>query len=247
MQLSIGRSKLDARILERFQIKEIGIDIPGIESTVYIRSEHTDSVVFGKIFLRQEYLPRNFPIPNESVLNIIDAGANVGYATLWFRLQYPNARIIAIEPDPTNFAQLKRNCGNLPNVELIQGALWGQDGELALQFEHRAKSLGSWGTRTVPPGSVTGTERIRALTLDTIMEHHGLVSIDYLKLDIEGAEKDVFECQTNAWLAKTRLIVAEFHDAFRPGATAAATAALSTIPHEKYRQGENWFFELNPG
>jgi FkbM family methyltransferase len=243
--LTIGKTRFSPHILERFAVPEIAIRLPGIATPVWLRTEETDQNVFAKVFVANEYAPRS--LDPASVATVIDAGANIGASTLWFRLAYPKARIIALEPDPANFACLQRNCASLPGVELLRAALWGEDTELALQSEIEGRPLGSWGTRTTPASGGTpgpAPALTPAWTLDSLSARFGLERLDYVKIDIEGAEKSVFESPARIWLQRTRLIAAEFHDRFLPGCTAAAEAAMGPAVMQKYQRGENVFYRL---
>jgi len=242
--LSIGKTHFSPHILQRFAVPEIAVSLPGIATPVWLRTAETDQSVFAKVFVANEYAPRN--LDPASVATVIDAGANIGASTIWFRLAYPKARIIALEPDPANFARLQRNCAALPGVELLQAALWGEDTELALQSEIGGRPLGAWGTRTVPAAGAPGqaVALTPAWTLDSLSARFGLERLDYVKIDIEGAEKSVFESPACNWLQRTRLIAAEFHDRFLPGCTAAAEAAMGPAIQGKYQRGENVFYRL---
>lgn len=241
MMLKIGRTPFGVRILNTYDLLEYAIRIPGLPDPVWLRPGETDQAVFEQIFGQQHYAPRR-PVP---VRTIVDAGANVGYSVLWFALRYPGARILAIEPDPANFALLARNCAGLPGVELVHGALWHEEGQVALVTEAEGRPLRSWGTRTVA-AAADAAAAVPCFTLDGLADRHGLERIDYLKLDIEGAEREVLEAPGRRWLERTGLVALETHDRFRPGCDAAMEAVLGPRARERYRKGENWFFHLDP-
>jgi FkbM family methyltransferase len=240
MQLRIGQSRFEADILAAFTVRRIEVEVPGLERPVSIRLGETDQEVFRKIFVRNEY---GFVTP-QGVGTIVDAGANVGYSVLWFRRQYPEARIVALEPDPENFAVLTANCGHLPGVTLLQAALWGSDGEVRIETRtSEGRDLRSWGRRTaaLDPASAEAVV-VPALSPRSVMERAGFSQIDLFKMDIEGAEKEVFEAPDTAWLHHVGVLTAEFHDRYRPGATAAAEAALAPLGFRARRKGENTWF-----
>ena len=79
---------------------------------VVIRKGTTDIEVFKAIFVRRNY---RFPVDIKPKL-IIDGGAYVGYSSLYFSLKYPQAIIIAVEPDNSNFEMLEKNTINFPNI-----------------------------------------------------------------------------------------------------------------------------------
>src|SRR5579863_6633916 len=84
---------------------------------VALRPDTTDMKCFVKVFVDEEY-KTPFSIKPKV---IVDAGANIGMATLYYSQTYPEARILSIEPESSNFNMLKKNCGDLPNVTLFKG------------------------------------------------------------------------------------------------------------------------------
>jgi FkbM family methyltransferase len=117
---------------------------------------------------------------------ILDAGANVGTATLWFRERFPDARVIAIEPNPRAFARLQRNVGDDPNVELVNAALAGSDGRAFFGGEPMTP-VGRLQDNDGP-----GVVEVDVLTLGTVRERFTAgARIDVFKLDVEGAEWQV--------------------------------------------------------
>ena len=86
---------------------------------VYLRPGTTDQNVYDEIFLEREY-DINLGTP----LFIVDAGAHIGLAAVFFASKYPKATVIAIEPEPSNFGVLLRNVENYNNIKPIQAGLW---------------------------------------------------------------------------------------------------------------------------
>src|SRR5205823_6224497 len=74
---------------------------------------------------------------------IVDAGANIGAASLWFARMFPDAIIAAVEPEPGNAAVLRRNIEGRPNIRLFEAAIGGEPGFVDIH----AESLG-WATQT---------------------------------------------------------------------------------------------------
>ena len=60
---------------------------------------------------------------------ILDGGAHCGYATLQLAHRYPQAKIVAVEADPVNYAQLVRNTAHVPNIVAVHAAIWSRDNE----------------------------------------------------------------------------------------------------------------------
>jgi FkbM family methyltransferase len=81
------------------------------------------------VFVAQEY---KMPYQVDPQVTI-DAGANIGMATLFFSHDYPRAKLFAIEPEASNFTILKKNCVGLPNVVFINAALWPTEQALVIK------------------------------------------------------------------------------------------------------------------
>ena len=135
------------------------------------------------------------------VPRIVDAGANVGIATLYFKSRYPAARIVAIEPDPAAAEALRRNVESfgLPEVEIVEAAL-GARKEMRTFFREGADA-----------GSLVGTEdqekiRVQVLKLSEFLKE----PVDFLKLDIEGAENEVLK-EAKALLPRVQRLFVEYH------------------------------------
>lgn len=140
--------------------------------------------------------------------HIIDAGANIGLSVLYFKQRFPDATIIAYEPDPQMFDLLRRNTAGLSGVELRNAAAWAEDTELT--FYSEGSLAGSTEIDFLNKGrSVTvRAERLR----DAIADR----PVDFLKIDIEGAENDVLPDIADA-LDRVGLLFFEYHgSAARP-------------------------------
>jgi FkbM family methyltransferase len=111
---------------------------------------------------------------------VIDCGANVGVTVVWWKTQFPQARVLAFEADPEIFTLLQRNCGHLPGVELINAAVWDRQGELPF-----AAKGGEGGH--MAEFAQTHPELIRNIPCVRLRSYLDK-RCDFLKLDIEGAE-----------------------------------------------------------
>lgn len=142
---------------------------------------------------------------------IIDAGAHIGLATLYFKQIYPDAKIIAIEPHPANFALLKKNIeeNQLKNVELYQVALAPKSGQMGLNEpsgEREWRSgvgiiVGGWrGVQKTKPF------RVKAVGIAEILGG----PVDLLKMDIEGMEYEVLKAAGES-LRQAKQIIVEVH------------------------------------
>ena len=116
---------------------------------------------------------------------IIDAGANIGLSVLYFKRLHPRSRIIAFEPDPTIFEVLNKNVASsqLDQVDTRQAAVWTEDGEL--RFFSEGSLAGSSEVDLRAQGLAT---MVRAERLKPLLQNE---KVDFLKIDIEGAENAV--------------------------------------------------------
>ena len=207
--------------------KEISARAPGASHPVHVRIKTTDEDVYRDTLLEPQYA---FDLPFEPQ-TIIDAGANIGTAAIYFALTFPRARIIALEPEPSNFSLLARNVAPYPRITPVQAALWNRDGEISLGHPAPQTSAREKWAFVTHEGAGA---KVRALTLGSLMREMGIRSIDVLKMDIEGAEREVFEgCE---WLEAVRCMMIELHDRFRPGCSDAVNSAA--VGFSRLQRGE---------
>lgn len=140
---------------------------------------------------------------------IIDAGANIGDETLRFRIHNPNAMIIAIEPSRANFEVLRKNFENDTKVELINKGLWSK--ECNLKIKQISNSYESFTVEETTEKE-NGDTIISAITVDQIMSNYNIHEIDILKLDIEGAERELFTSECKNWFPKVNCFIFEVSD-----------------------------------
>ena len=201
--------------------------------TVYpisLRVPSSDLDAYEQIFLQEQYKFETTKQPSV----IIDAGANVGLASIYFANRFPSARIFAIECERSNFEVLKLNAEPYKNITPIHAALWGSDGEIQIVDP----GLGQWGFMTaVKTVDSEASSSVRALSLNSIMREHHISHIDILKIDIEGAEFEVFNA-SSVWIDAVDMIIAELHDRLKPGCEQSFANATPKFT-ERWRQGEN--------
>ena len=141
---------------------------------------------------------------------VLDLGANVGYTAAYFLSRHPTCFVVAVEPDGGNFAMLEKNLTPYAGrYKAVRAAVWPEPTELFLHAE--TTGLGNeWGRRvTTDPRSTAPVEGIDITTLMAMTEYE---SISILKVDIEGAERELFARNFSGWLDRTDNIVVEIHD-----------------------------------
>jgi FkbM family methyltransferase len=203
-----------------------------VERIIHLRTYAGDIRMFYEIFWEQAYrLP--FEALTEPAV-IVDAGANIGMAALYFSILYPRAQIFCIESDPHNFEWLEKNLAREgERVVLIEAALYDRDGEVPLARERWAYNSkideGDGKEEQDGENERDGPVSVKAMKLDTLLDRYGLEKIDLLKIDIEGAEEKLFAAETG-WLARVGTILIEVH---RP-------EAVGTIGKKLMENGFYW-------
>ncbi len=219
---------------------KISVMVPGSDYEVSLRLRTTDIPTFEQIFVRREYESPNLP---DSAKAIVDLGANIGLATVFFGIKYPQAKILCVEPGGANFTATGVNTAPLGDrVRKEHAAVWTRDGLINLHMENEnGSALGAWGIQ-VSDQKGKSNETVKCCTIRTLLDRAGFDSVDILKVDIEGAELEVFSCDAKEWLPRINLIVVETHDRFRPGSDEAVRKAVHPMFEELPKSGENLFF-----
>jgi FkbM family methyltransferase len=136
---------------------------------------------------------------------VIDCGANIGLSVLYMKTQHPSAKVIAFEPDPVNFSFLQKNINayQLRNVELRNEAVWKESS--ILEFV----SDGTLGSKLNATPGEQATVKVKAARLRDLLSE----KVDFLKMDIEGAEYDVLK-DCGDTLQNVHYLFIEYHGFF---------------------------------
>lgn len=118
----------------------------------------------------------------------VDIGSNIGYyALLAGMLVGPKGRVIAIEPEPNNYALLKMNVhnNNIENIETVQCAIGNKDGASEFYLTEASNTNSLIAPRT---GRIVSSIQVRTRKLDTLIKDYKVPHIDFIRMDIEGGE-----------------------------------------------------------
>ena len=167
--LAAGRSGRPARVAE-FEMR--------------INRGTTPFELYEDIFLNDVYgFEAQRPDPR-----IIDCGANIGMSVLYFKHRYPQARVVAFEPDPTIVTFLDENIARnrLTGIEVVNAALAAEPGTMKLNSDGEVSShLAAYK----PDDGVWQTFEVPCVLLSDYLDE----PVDFLKMNIEGAEHEVLE------------------------------------------------------
>lgn len=205
-----------------------------------VRLPSTDLHAYHQILIRKEY---EFDVKFTPKV-IVDAGANIGLASMYFATKFPDSTIISIEPEDSNFSILEKNVAPYHNIKAEHAGLWNANAAIKVVDP----GLGNWGFRT-SGGNMQAekqiTHEVPGITIDRLMEKYGLEYIDILKLDIEGAEYDIFQ-DPELWIDRVAGIIIELHERFRPGCNRTFYNATQGFDVE-WQQGENIYVSRENG
>jgi len=154
--------------------------------------------LYDEIFLKEIYKFKT----NSLQPYIIDCGANIGLSSIYFKKLYPNAKIVAFEPDSKIFKVLKYNLESFgcSDVKIFERGIWSE--ETTLEFF----SEGADGGRIAVPGNADNLVEIKTIRLRPFLEE----PVDFLKIDIEGAETNVLnDCRD--LLSNVQNLFVEYH------------------------------------
>lgn len=141
------------------------------------------------------------------VKTIVDIGANVGAASVYFAIGYPSAQVYAFEPGSAPSSLLRQNVEPLRNVTVFPFGLHSREQTLSL-FHGKNDSVESSlfsSLRTSAEG-----EQIRLVCAPDFFAEHGIAQIDLLKIDTEGCEVPILQ-SLNRYLPEVKVLYIEYH------------------------------------
>src|ERR1700730_1423771 len=213
---------------------------------IAIRRRNSDYATLRQVFGDKEYSIGNDAVEadiqsrySEILSNgqkpiIIDAGANIGLATLWFKAQYPKATVISIEPDSENFQILTENVIATDTTILVNAAVGALPGSVSL-----IRGSMGWAVQT----QRTQGNGINIITIDDAIALVPNSVPLIVKIDIEGFESDLFG-DNLAWLDATFAVFIEPHDWMDPSknTSRAFQRAFGERNFNVYLRGENLLY-----
>ncbi len=206
-----------------------------VKSPIYLRRKTSDIHTYHQMFIDKEYAI-DFPFEPQI---IIDAGANMGLAALYFANRFPESTIISIEPEKNNFELLRLNVKLYQTVFPIQRAISNSSGQLINIVDN---NIGNWGFSTAIKTDSQGKKlkgSVKTISVKTILETYNLNYIDILKVDIEGGEQELFEDNYEDWIPNTKCIIIELHERMRKDSSKNFIAAMDKYNFTSFRNGEN--------
>ena len=223
----------------RWQMKGVG--------PVTVRVDGTDVSTLSQVFIAREYdlagahaSANRVAAAYERILAsgkrpvIVDAGANIGAASLWFHQQYAEATIVAIEPEPDNARVLRANLAPISHSVVCEAAIAGVAGRVDIPE-------GATGWDVITTRDEAG--RIPAITMADALASVADGAPFIAKIDIEGFESDVFSGDCG-WIDAMAMVIIEPHDWMHPGkhTSAGFQREMGKRGFELFINGENLIY-----
>lgn len=210
--------------------------IPGSDVKVYLRENSSDEALFKVLVNEDEY---GYIAFERTPKIIVDAGANIGLASVQFAMKYPEATIYSIEPEDENFEMLKKNTETYSNIKPIQAALMNYDGSGTVLDIGEGDLAYQIGT-----DMAEGIQSVKCVSITSLCEKNSISQIDLLKIDIEGAEKEIFSGDCS-WLDSVSVLIIELHERYKAGCNEAVFNAIRDKFDMEWIGGENFYFVKN--
>ncbi len=142
------------------------------------------------------------------VKTILDIGANVGAASVYFATAYPEAHVYAFEPGSDALPLLQKNTERLRNISVMPFGLHASD-QVKLLFHGKNDSVES----SVCPSTRTRAEaeQIRLVGAAQFLAAQGIESVDIVKLDTEGCEVSILQSLSGRYLPRVKVVYVEYH------------------------------------
>ena len=171
---------------------------------IRLRKKSVDQEVYDYVFVEKYHRPFKEITSKEPI--ILDLGANIGLTIIDFKILYPGSKIYAYELDKDNYDLSILNCKKLHGCYLHNEAIWSEPTEIKYNKSVNNDAYKIETNISQQQNIIT----VKAVTIQQIIEQYKLKVIDYVKLDIEGAEYEVFQKNTD-WLNITKQIKIEVH------------------------------------
>lgn len=199
-------------------------------AAVSLRPGTSDAQVFWDTFAGGYHRPPPALVRPETAARIWDLGANVGLTAADLAARFPRARLLAVELDAGNARLCRANLAPWADrCDVLRAAVWPLDGEVAYELPPG----GEYGARVRPDGG--GSLRAAAVSPATLLAREGDEEVDFVKMDIEGAERDVLR-DAGGWAGRVRCLLVEVHEPYtvaacRSDLEAAGFATEVARPH----------------
>ena len=178
----------------------VPLKLRAVPAPLLCRPGTMDPITLWDAFFNGYHLP-GFALAQPSV--IVDLGANVGYTAASFASRYREARVIAVEMDTANARLCEQNLTIFGNrCSVLNAAIWSSAGTV----DYGGSGVHEYAIAAPSPNG----KKAAAITIPGVLSRYGIQQVDYLKMDIEGAEAEVL-AKADEWADRVRSMSIEVH------------------------------------
>lgn len=226
------------------------LSVPFLGRKLVLRDSVSDRSVYWQCIVRRQYDISVFAphfsalrkkhdvlVSNQDEPLIVDGGANIGLASVYFNHMFPAAKIVAVEPDQYNLVLLRQNCSAFADrISVVEGGLWNRDGWL--KITNRAAGSTAF---TVAEAAPDEPGAVPAFCLETLIDREKASDALIVKLDIEGAQQHLFSSGSTAWIERTDCVILELDDWLFPwqGTSRSFFLEMSKLSFDYLLHGEH--------
>ena len=193
--------------ISRLTKRQMEFQLPQMANPVAIRTGMSDMQVFHDIFIWGEY---GFLKPVAERTTVLDIGANVGYSSTYFAGIYPKCEVVAVELMHSNFEQLSRNTAFLGNrIRTVEAAVWSHNDGVSIA-DDTFRDGDAWSHHASE--AEDGKSLVPSITMLNLMQQHAMPRVNICKIDIEGAEFELFATGNRRWVDNCDVILLEIHE-----------------------------------
>lgn len=181
------------------------LHLKGLKHSIKIRKNFIDKEVVGYVFADKYHLP-----PKDTQLSktpvILDLGSNIGLTIVHLKQLYPDSIIYGYEMNTDNYLLAKHNTKFYKNIHLHNQAIWTENTTVSY---NASSDFDAYSLKKNDTDSAS--IKIQSTTVLSIIKKYNLTEIDYVKMDIEGAEEDILNQEDLTWLQYVKAINIEMH------------------------------------
>ena len=183
----------------------VSVPVVRLRQKLRVRPATSDVLVLVETF---DHHPEATPEEVGEPRIVVDLGANIGATLAKIAVASPSARIVGVELDPENASLARENTSAWADrVTVVEAAVAARPGAV----RYKRQGLEPW---TYAVGE-EGEQETGAVTLDYLLAEYGLASVDFLNIDVEGAERELLRAG-GSWAGRTRCVSVEVHGDYRP-------------------------------
>lgn len=207
----------------------IRLKVRWLKHDLYLRRTVSDLSMFHQIFVAAEDKSSGFDFDPKI---IIDCGANIGLESVYFANKFPQALIYCFEPDREKFEVLLKNTERYSRIKCFDYGIWNESSVSEVKDSARRRPASD-------PERTDQHERdpAAAITIEEIMKRHEITGIDICKINIAGAEKELFAGNPDRWLSATRAVMIRLHDRLKEGCSKSFFDALADYDFDVFPSG----------